>query len=58
MQEKTKCRTIQNDKWQRKQHIKKCESTTIKDIMKIRLHMWNTKRNYKMNQIQHVPFAE
>ena len=26
MQEKTKCRTIRNDKWERKQYIKKCES--------------------------------
>ena len=43
MQEKTKCCTIQNDKWERKQYIKKCEINTIKDVMKIRLHMWNTK---------------
>ena len=30
MQEKTKCHTIQNDKWERKQYIKKYESNTIK----------------------------
>ena len=30
MQEKTKCHTIQNDKWERKQYIKKHESNTIK----------------------------
>ena len=30
MQEKTKCHTIQNDKWERKQYIKKHESDTIK----------------------------
>ena len=39
MPEKAKCSTIQNDKWERKQYIKKCKSNTIKDIMKIRLHM-------------------
>ena len=30
--------------------IKKCESSTIKDVIKIRLHMWNTKCNYKRNE--------
>ena len=49
-QEKTKCCTIQNDKLERKQYIKKCESNTIKDVMKIRLYMWNTKCNYKRNE--------
>ena len=28
-------------------NISKCESDTIKDVIKIRLHMWNTKCNYK-----------
>ena len=50
MHEKTKCCTIQNGKWERKQYIKKCESNIIKDVMKIRLHMWNTKCNYKRNE--------
>ena len=49
MQEKTKCRTIQNDKWERKQYIRKCEINAIKDVMRNRLHMWNTKCNYKKN---------
>ena len=34
----------------RKQYIKKCESNTIKDVIKIRLHMWNTKCNDKRNE--------
>ena len=38
MQEK-KCPAIRNDKLKRKQHIKKCESNTIKHVKKIRLHM-------------------
>ena len=47
MQEKPKCPTIQNDKWERKRYIEKCENDALKDVMKIRLHMWNTKCNCK-----------
>ena len=49
-----------DEKWERKQYIKKCESNTIKDVIKIRLHMWNTKCNYKRNesQTQHFPSAK
>ena len=50
LQEKTKCRTIKNGKWERKQCIKKCESNFIKDVMKIRLHVSNTKWNYIRNE--------
>ena len=50
MQKKTKCHTLRNDKWERKQYIKKCESNIIKHVIKIRLPMWNTKCNYKRNQ--------
>ena len=50
MQEKTKCRLLRNDRWERKQYTKKCDSDTIKDAIKIRLHMWNTKCNYKTNE--------
>ena len=47
MQGKTKYRTLRNDKWERKQYIKKCKSNTIKDLISIRLHMWKTKCNVK-----------
>ena len=50
IQEKTKSRTLRKDTWERKQYIKKCESNTIKDVIKTRLHMWNTKCNYKRNE--------
>ena len=50
MREKTKCRLLRNDRWERKQYIKKCDSDTVKDAIKIRLHMWNTKCNYKRNE--------
>ena len=46
MQEKTKCGTLRNGK----QYIKNCENNTIKDVIKIRLYMRNTKCNYKRNR--------
>ena len=41
-----KCWTIENDKWGRKEYIKESNSGKIKDIIKIRLHMWELKANY------------
>ena len=35
----------------------KNESNTIKDVMKIRLHMWNTKSNYKRNDSDTSPLC-
>ena len=43
MQEKRKSHTIQNDKWERKQYMKKSKCNVIKNAMKNRLLMWNTK---------------
>ena len=43
---RTKCRTIENDKWRRKEYIKESNSRIIKDVIKIRLHMWELKANY------------
>ena len=37
---RTKFWTIENDKQGRKKYIKESNSGTIKDIIKIRLHMW------------------
>ena len=37
---KTKCQAIENDKLGRKEYIKENKSGTIKDIIKIRLHMY------------------
>ena len=50
MHEKTNCCTIQNDKLERKQYIKKCKGYTTKDVTKIRLNMYNTQCNYKRNE--------
>ena len=44
---RTKCRTIENDKWARKEYIEESNSGTIKDTVKIRLQMWELKANNK-----------
>ena len=40
MTNKTKGRTIIEDEWERKKYLQECDSETIKDVIKIRLHMW------------------
>ena len=47
--EKSKARTIQKDKLQMKEYIEKGNTDDIKDILKIRLHMWDVKQNYPKN---------
>ena len=39
MENKTKLRTVREDKWERKEYIATCDSNLVKDIIKIRLHM-------------------
>ena len=39
MENKTKLRTVREDKLERKQYIATCDSDLVKDIIKIRLHM-------------------
>ena len=41
-----KCRTMENDKCERKRYIEVSNSGAIKVIIKIRLHMWHLKANY------------
>ena len=36
MTNKTKARTIVEDKWERKKYFQECDSDTIKDVIKIR----------------------
>ena len=43
---RAKCQTIENDKQRRKEYIKASTSGTIKDLIKIRLHMWDLKADY------------
>ena len=47
MTNKTKARTIVEDKWERKKYLQECDSDTIKDVIKIRLHMWGVNWNCK-----------
>ena len=47
MANKTKARTIVEDKWERKKYLQECDSDTIKDVIKIRLYMWQVNCNYK-----------
>ena len=39
MTNKTKARTMVEDKWERKKYLQEGDSDTIKDVIKIRLHM-------------------
>ena len=39
MAERTKCRAIENDIWERNEYMKESNSGTFKDIIKIRLHI-------------------
>ena len=46
MQEKTKCCTLQNANGKGNNISKSVKVISIKDVIKIRLHMWNTECNY------------
>ena len=49
LKEKTKARTIQKDKWLMKEYIENVNTDDIKDILKIRLHMQDVRKNYPKN---------
>ena len=51
MSNKTKARTIVEDKWERKKYLQECDSDTIKDVIKIKLHMWQVNCNYKRDNM-------
>ena len=46
MENKTKLRVVRENKCERKEYIATCDSDLLKDIIKIRLHMWELKKNY------------
>ena len=50
MRQKTKSRTIKDDKWERKKYIEQSKGVIVKDVIKIRLHMWDLKKNYKKEE--------
>ena len=47
MANKTKARIIVEDKWEKKKYLQEYDSDTMKDVIKIRLHMWQVNCNYK-----------
>ena len=47
MTNKTKARTIVEDKWERNKYLQECNTDTIKDVIKIRLHICQMNCNYK-----------
>ena len=52
MRDNTKSRTIKDDKRGRKKCIGQCKGDTVNDIIKIRLHVWDLKKNY-MKEEEH-----
>ena len=55
MRNKTKSTTIEYDKWEKKKYIEQCKGDTVKDNIKIRLQMWNLKKDYSKEEEQ--PFS-
>ena len=47
MEGKTKSRTIKESKWKMKEYISNCNGEDARDIMLIRLHMWEVQMSYK-----------
>ena len=50
MANKTKARTMVEEKWERKKYLHECDIDTIKDVVKIKLHMWQVNCNYKRDK--------
>ena len=46
---KQQARIIVEDNWGRKKYLQGCDSDTIKDLVKVRLTMWQMNCNYKSN---------
>ena len=46
MKNKAELRAVREDKLERKEYIATCNSDLVKNIIKIRLHMWELKNNY------------
>ena len=50
MENKTKQRTVREGKWGRNEYLATCDSDLVKDIIKIRLHMWELKKKYPQKE--------
>ena len=59
MEGKTKSKTIKDDKWKMKDYILNCNGEDARDIMLIRLHMWEVQMdNKKETEIVMCPLWE
>ena len=58
MENKTKLRTVREDKWERKEYITTCDSDLVKNIIKIRLHMWELKELSKSRKGHEIPHLQ
>ena len=59
LKEKIKARTTYKKKWLMKEYIANVNTDGIKNILKIRLHMWDVKKNYPKNDKSGIcPIAE
>ena len=58
MGQKAKTRTIKDDKQERKKYIEQYKGDIDKDIIKIRLHIWDFKKNYEKEEEQLCPLCE
>ena len=47
MTNQTKGRKIIEAKSERKKYLQECDNETIKDVIKVRVHMWQVSCNYK-----------
>ena len=50
LEQKTEARIKQKGKQHMKEYMRNSNTDDIKDILKIRLHMWNVKKNYPKNE--------
>ena len=46
VEKEMRLRTVKEGKWERKEYIATCDSDLVKQIIKVRLHMWELKKNY------------
>ena len=54
MKNKAELRAVREDKLERKEYIATCNSDLVKNIIKIRLHMWELKKNYPREEVDKI----
>ena len=54
MKNKAELRAVREDKLERKEYIATCNSDLVKNIIKIRLHMRELKKNYPREEVDKI----